>query len=436
MISNLPFLSKVLERAVLPQMLKFLHLNDLFPTFQSAYRPNHSTETALLRVQNDLLRMVDDGNEAILVLLDFSAAFDTIDHGLLLERLTSRFGFKGTVISWLKSYLSNRSQYIDINNVLSSSYPLAFGVPQGSVLGPVLFCLYISPLEDIFKSHGLSVMTYADDTQLYVVIRKQQLVTARTAIENCILDIKAWCGINMLVLNDGKTEVMHIHSKFMRSISHHTGITVGQSTITPKSDVRNLGVIFNQHLAAKSQITNCCKVSFMALSNISKIRRYLSQQQAEKLVHAFVTSRIDHCNSLLYGAPQKDLNKLQRVLNAAARVIRRPKADERTKDVLCSLHWLPIAERIVFKILLLVYKIRYGLSPTYLASLLEDYTAKRSLRSSNKGLYKVNSSNTKTYGDRAFSVAAPRLWNSLPDNIRNSDSIPSFLASSDTSRHR
>ena len=110
-ISNLRFLSKVLERAVLPQLLSYLHENKLYPEFQSAYRPCHSTETALLRVQNDLLRILDEGNEAFLILLDFSAAFDTIDHGLLLQRLEKRFGFSGTVISWFRFYLNKHPRY-------------------------------------------------------------------------------------------------------------------------------------------------------------------------------------------------------------------------------------------------------------------------------------------------------------------------------------
>ena len=152
-------------------------------------------------MQNDLLRTVDEGHEAFLILLDFSAAFDTIDHAILLHRLSTRFGFTGTVLSLLRSYLQNRTLFINIDNISSSPYTVEHGIPQGSVLGPVLFCLYISPLEDIITSHGLSAMSYADDTQLYTVIRKQQQDNARAVIENCIQDIKNWCKTNKLVLN-------------------------------------------------------------------------------------------------------------------------------------------------------------------------------------------------------------------------------------------
>lgn len=425
-ISNLRFLSKVLERAVLPQLLSYLHENKLYPEFQSAYRPCHSTETALLRVQNDLLRILDEGNEAFLILLDFSAAFDTIDHCLLLQRLEKRFGFSGTVISWFHSYLNNRTQCVKIDSSLSPNYLLESGVPQGSVLGPVLFCLYVAPLEDIFTSHGISPMTYADDTQLYCVIQKHQQDSARSTLENCIRDIKSWCSANKLVLNDGKTELLHIHSKFTRSLSTLPGIAVGDKIIAPKPEARNLGVLFDHNLSLKGQITNCCKVSFMALSNIAKIRRYLDQDQAEKLVHAFVTTRVDHCNSLLYGLPAYEINKLQRVLNAAARVVARPKPDDNIQDTLRRLHWLPVQDRIIYKILLLTYKVRNGLAPQYLTCLLNDYSTTRCLRSTTRNLLAVPRTYTKTYGDRAFSAVAPKLWNTLPAELKNSASVDIF----------
>ena len=425
-ISNLSFLSKVLERAVLPQLLSHLQVNDLLPRLQSAYRSGHSTETALLRVQNDLLRTLDDGNEAFLVLLDFSAAFDTIDHRILLDRLSSRFGFRGTVLSWLSSYLSNRVQRISINGRTSQPYSMDHGVPQGSVLGPFLFTLYIAPLEDIFERHGISAMTYADDTQLYIVIDKHHPGIARAAIERCIADIKTWCAINKLVLNDVKTDFIHVHSKFSRTVSEISEISVGSSIITPKHEVRNLGVIFNDQLSLQSHINHCCKLSFLALSNIYKVRKYLDRCQAERLIHAFVTNRIDHCNSLYLGLPKIYLDKLQRVLNAAAKVVIRPGVNDSTRDILRSLHWLPVKERIIYKILLMTYKARNGLAPTYLSSLLHDYVQSRSLRSSSKGLLTVPRTKTKTFGDRSFSVAAPELWNTLPIDIKLSASVDIF----------
>ena len=167
-VSNLSFLSKLIERIVAFQVSAHLKLNGLMEAFQSAYRSLHSTETALLRVQNDLLRAVDESGAAILVLLDLSAAFDTIDHSVLLRALEHQFGFTGRVLTWFASYLCGRVQAIKIGQAISQFIELTFGVPQGSVLGPVLFTLYTSSLGPIIRRHGLCYHLYADDTQLYI----------------------------------------------------------------------------------------------------------------------------------------------------------------------------------------------------------------------------------------------------------------------------
>ena len=152
-VSNLPFISKILEKVVLTQLQKHLSENDLLEIRQSAYRKNHSTETALLSVADGLLRNADDRLVSVLALLDLSAAFDTLDHPILLQRLETTFGISGTVLHWFASYLEGREQSVKVDNVLSSPSPLRFGVPQGSVLGPILFTLYSQPLSDLICRH-------------------------------------------------------------------------------------------------------------------------------------------------------------------------------------------------------------------------------------------------------------------------------------------
>ncbi|WP_419610691.1 RNA-directed DNA polymerase, partial [Thiolapillus sp.] len=147
-VSNLPFVSKLIEKLVLDQLFRHLDHNNLWHTFQSAYRPKHSTETALLRVLNDLLTASDSGSISILTLLDLSAAFDTIDHSILLTRLDSTFGIRDLALSFFRSYLQDRTQVVTVNGIKSSPSLLTCGVPQGSVLGPILFILYTQPLSD------------------------------------------------------------------------------------------------------------------------------------------------------------------------------------------------------------------------------------------------------------------------------------------------
>ena len=219
-VSNLSFISKITEKIVASRFKKHLLENSLHEPKQSAYRSHHSTETALISVTNDIMCAVDQKKAVVLVLLDLSAAFDTIDHSILQNRLHKRYGITGTALSWFETYLTDRCQIIQLNGESSDEMRLQFGVPQGSVLGLFLFTSYTAPLGEIARRHGVELHLYADNTQVYMSFSPlTDESTTRTfqRIEACIAEIRMWLKNNKLMLNDDKTDVLVISSVSMRS---------------------------------------------------------------------------------------------------------------------------------------------------------------------------------------------------------------------------
>ena len=245
-MSNLPYLSKVLERIVLRRLLDYLNITNQHEPHQSAYCPLHSTETALLRVSNDILMALDQHKATMLVLLELSAAFDTIDDGMLLNRL-SDIGIQDTAHDWLRSYVNNRCQSININGCKSQSIPLRYGVRQGLVLGPFLFTQYTVPIGAICRKHGVSYQLYPDDTQIYITfhISNDEDRKAALAKIEAVAEIRAWMVMHRLKLNDDKTKFVYLLSlNNTKSISIEP-ITIGDISIPPTSSTRNIGVIFD-----------------------------------------------------------------------------------------------------------------------------------------------------------------------------------------------
>ena len=336
-VSNLSFISKCVEKVAAAQTCMHVDDNNLSELYQSAYKKHHSTETALIKVQDDILRAIDNNCCVILLLLDLSAAFDTVDHRILLDRLSERFGIIGNALEWFRSYLFNRHQVVKVNSHESTSRELRCGVPQGSVLGPILFLLYTSPLGDVLKYHHVKFHLYADDTQIYLTFESSpdSSEMAKVMMEACVRDIDAWMTVNMLKMNRDKTELLVLNGRH-RPLPPLTTISVCDEEINRSAKARNIGVIYDSSMSMENHIMAICKAAFYHLRNISRIRKYLSSQTAEMLVHAFVSSRLDYCNSLLYGLPKELLKKLQHVQNVAAWIVTHTRKCDHITTVLTS----------------------------------------------------------------------------------------------------
>ncbi|XP_033945045.2 uncharacterized protein, partial [Pseudochaenichthys georgianus] len=290
---------------------------------------------------------------------------------------------------------------------------------------PILFTLYMLPLGNIIRNHSVNFHCYADDTQLYLSIKPDE-INHLNKIQDCLKDLKTWMTLNFLMLNTTKTEVIVLGPKNLRNKLSKDILTMDGINLASSETVRNLGVIFDQDLSFNAHIKSISRTAYFHLRNIAKIRHILPQNDAEKLVHAFVTSRLDYCNSLLSGSTKKSIKSLQLIQNAAARVLTRVRKRDHITPVLAALHWLPIEHRIEFKILLLAYKALNGQAPSYLKELIIPYCPTRALRSKNAGLLVVPRIFKSTMGARAFSYQAPHLWNQLPVCVRAADTLSVF----------
>ena len=428
-VSNLPFISKVLEKVVDKRLERHLSENKLHEGFQSAYRRFHSTESALLKVQNDILQSLDNNCATVLVLLDLSAAFDTIDHQTLLHRLENLFGIKDKPLKWMSSYLSDRFQTVCVNGQLSTPVHMTYSVPQGSVLGPKNYIMYTKPVGNICRRHGLQHHFYADDSQLYLSFKPTEaLCVSETLqrIEGCLADIMSWMHSNMLKLNEDKTEVILFTSKRNAKHLDNVSVKVGNSVIRSTSCVRNLGTLLESNMDMEQQVNSVCRSAYAQLRSIGHIRQYLSSDATKTLVNSLVTSRLDYCNAMLNGIPNTLMNKLQRVQNTAARIITRTSRYSHITPVLKELHWLPLKYRVQYKTLTFTYKALHDQSPEYIRDLLKVYKPSRTLRSQDSLSLVVPNARTVMFGNRSFSHAAPTLWNALPIHIRSATTLGAF----------
>ena len=280
-VSNLSFLSKALERVVAARLIDYMTENDLHEPLQSAYKAYHSTETALLRVQNDILCALDDKSVVVLVLLDLSAAFDTIDHSILLSRMESFLGITGRALDWFRSYLLGRTQRITIDGSLSDEHELDWAVPQGSVLGALLFLIYLLPLAHLIRSHAQQMHGYADNTQLYLTLRKPHDTPAiqheMGKLERCLCDVDVWMAQNKLKLNTDKTEVILFGSKQQISQLNVQSICVAGTEVAISNEpVRNLGAMFDSQLKMDAHVRTAIKKAGYHLRNVGKVRNVLT----------------------------------------------------------------------------------------------------------------------------------------------------------------
>ena len=336
--------------------------------------------------------------------------------------VSNKIGFvtASTALRWFECYLKGRSQCVKIGNSFSDPLPVLFGVQQGSVLGPILFNIYASSLSHVIKNFGFNTSGYADDNNAYNTFALSfQYNNITQQLPKLLDEINQWMNLYFLKMNPDKTEIILFLPQQLRDAHTINGCIFSDgSTIRFADFVRNLGYLMDKFMTNEVHINNVVSLCYKSLSDIGKVRHLLSNKNTELLVHAAVGSRLDYCNSLLYGSNKTLINKLQKVQNAGARLISRRRKCQSVSDVLISLHWLRVEARIIFKHLVFVYKCIHHMAPECLVELIEFHDVDRLLLA-----YKHYLS---SQARRSFSYIAPKLWNNLPDEIRFSPTLATF----------
>jgi hypothetical protein len=421
-LSLLPFLSKILERIIYLQLIEHINNNNLHAKYQSAYRKNYSCETALTKLIGDIQYLNFQGQNVILILLDQSAAFDTVNHDTLIHKLEKVFKIENKALELLRSYLSNRTFSLKLLKHTSSPKQLLNGVPQGSLLGPLFYTLYTTELESIVSKYGLHIHTYADDSQIYATFGNDDINHVESNLQNCLDEVKSWMAANSLMLNSNKTVV----KAFWANKTHPQIDRI--LNMENMESVKVLGVTINDNAKLKNFISKKVQLCNMHLHNLYNIRDSLDVKTRTLLVTNLIFSQIDYCNILLIGCNKGELNPLKLIINKCVRFILNLPYRTHISPFYKMLHFLPIKKRIQYKACLLAHKIFFRVAPEYLNDDFQRYTPTQQMvlrEGSGRDSYMFVRDNTDIKITLLYSKIRQE-WNNLPLRIRKLDSLPLF----------
>ena len=424
-ISITPMIARIFEKTVYEQLSEYLNDNNLIDAHQSGFRSIHSTLTALLDLTNDWSYNIDRKMINGAVFLDLQKAFDTVDHDILLDKLKC-YGFSPDCLEWFVSYLGNRHQRCSINGTLSTARFLTHGVPQGTILGPVLFLIYINDLPNCLDYS--TPRLYADDTTL--TFSDCDMAMLQHQMTNDLQQITKWLRVNKLTLNVLKSEYMLIGSRQRLSTLDQSSMSLSVDGLPLKrcTEAKCLGVLIDEHLTWKKHIESItCKVS-MGLRTLKTIKPFLNRDCLIKVYKATIEPYFDYC-SLVWDSIDTTLtNKLQVLQNRAARIITGASyLTVRTSDMFEQLNWEKLSERRMRQKAIMMFKIVNGMAPPYLVDMF-------SRKHSNK-LYHMRGSNQDlqlpkartNYYKNSFAFTGTEVWNSLPTELKEQKSLNSFI---------
>ena len=423
-ISILPVLSKVLEKHVHESLSEFLHTYNLLHKTQSGFRTQHSCETALVNMIDLWMNAIDSGKMVGVVLVDFKKAFDLVDHQILIDKLKI-YGIKDEALSWFNTYLTNRKQQVAINNCKSDFKQISYGVPQGSILGPLLFLLFINDLP-LYTSNVFTDL-YADDTTLYDVQDSMEQIEIN--LQSSLNNLQIWCRNNGMILNSSKTKVMLVttYQKRQRLTNDHLDLAYNKESLNMISNDKILGVFVDNNLTWSNHIKHLTKKIASSIWLLSKIKNFLSQAHRVQFYKSYIQPHIDFCNIVWGSSSESNKLKIFRLQKRACKVILDYNVDD-SIEAMNSLKIMSIYDRLYLRKAKLMFKVYNNIAPAYIS---ENFTLRNNentniqLRSSSAGCFIPPKPRTECF-KQSLRYSGCLIWNSLPEEVKNAQTISTF----------
>ena len=421
-ISILPTISKVFERFIAGQLQTYFEETDILHKKQSGFRQSHSCHTALISLIDSWLKDVDEGKFIGTIFLDLRKAFDLVDHDILIYKL-KLCHFSNEATKFFTSYLSNRKQLIKIGNSKSSFKTIRTGVPQGSILGPLLFLIYIN---DIAFDITSNIDLYADDSTVHKSGSNVNEIQHTLQINLEIID--NWCNINNMALHPSKTKCMLIGSKNKLKKAEKLKLIVNNTEIENVNSHKVLGICINNDLTWDTHISTVCSKLNSKLALLRRVSIFLTLDMKKMFYNAYIIPHFDYCNTIWLNGKGKEIIKLLKIQKCASRIILNKSATTSSAPLFKDLKWLTFNQRYTYNTAVLIYKALNDLTPSYIKELLIISTnSYYSLRSSSHKDIQTSRARTK-YLRNSFTYKSREIWNNIPLEIRNAKSLNVFKA--------
>ena len=405
------------------QFSAYLTQNICLTSHQSGNKKAHSTETLNILLTDKILEAMNKKQITALVLLDLSKFFDSIDHARLLHKL-SNIGASPSSVKWFKSYLSGRRQYVRIGSAHSKILPIMHGVPQGAILSPLLFCIYLNDLP--MAPNFCNLESCVDDSKLFMSFTLLELDAAVEKLEQDLHSVAHWCCENHLLINPDKTKLLFLGTRQMLSeLQEDPRVTFLSKILKPTDSAKDLGVFLDPNLTYDHHISRVVSSCLSKLCQINRVKKSFDKTTLELLIMALVFNKMLYCSSVWANTSLQNVNRLHSIQNFACKIVTNTRKFDHVTPLLRELNWLPVKEQLLYRDTVLAYKCQNGLAPQYLMDKFSKRSSIHNRYTRARDSLQIPLFRTKA-GQRSFVFRGTNIWNNLDDDLKKCTSLTSF----------